>query len=163
MVKSSKAYCLNDQSLATLLLKPHAAVLKKLMKLRKCRTRKDVDALEVDQKQLKSLIEGISYQDPSGSQQLLRITDISLANLLQLTANRWHYLKRVLLRDRVISEREKKKQLLLAHAEEAGHPCALVGLKDLEAVRAAWHKAVKLNISRVSRFDFYEVSRSSSH
>ena len=38
-----------------------------------------------------------------------------------LNPKRWHYLKTVLLREKVIGKREKRKQMLLSQAKEATH------------------------------------------
>ena len=106
MCKTAQTYLkTTEENLASLVLKPHKAVLVKLLKLRKCKSRKEIDGLEVDREQLKSLLEGKQYQDRSGQQQLLRICDSSLSDFLGLTAKRWNYLKGVLLRDKVIGKR----------------------------------------------------------
>ena len=49
-----------------MLLKPHKKVLEKLLKLRKCKSRKEIDALEIERDQLQALLDGSTYLDRKG-------------------------------------------------------------------------------------------------
>ena len=60
--------------------------------------------------------------DELGQQVVVRILDFGLANLLQLTQKRWHYLKGVLLREKALTPRTKKLQLLESTAREVTDP-----------------------------------------
>ena len=64
MVKSAQTYLkTSDEQLASMLLKPHKKVLEKLLKLRKCKSRKEIDALEIERDQLQALLDGSTYLD----------------------------------------------------------------------------------------------------
>ena len=76
---------LDPQRIASRLLQPHAGLLAKLRKLSKCRTRKQVDALQVDRAQLQALLAGVAHRDRRGQQVVCRIRDCDLAKLLGLT------------------------------------------------------------------------------
>ena len=82
------------------LLLPHSEVLRKLKTLAKCRTRKQLDALNVDRAQLRALLDGLTQIDRHGHEVLMRVRDADFAVMFGISRQRWSYVKACLLNAR---------------------------------------------------------------
>jgi len=75
----------------------HIPTLRKLMQVKRCKTRSSLFALEIDPEFVKHLLapQEISHADVQYG--WYQIRDADLARQLGITPKRWHYVKRILL------------------------------------------------------------------
>mgnify|MGYP004356266655 CR=1 FL=1 len=85
-------------SLAESLLGPHRDTLRKLMHVRKCRTRKELLALNVDPAELLDFLDPpVPTQDLADARMRFTLRDVDVARTLGVTQRRWNYVKYLLL------------------------------------------------------------------
>jgi len=88
------------------------------MKLSRCRTVKQVDALEIDIPALKKLLDGSQVKMHDGSTAIVRVRDCDWAKTLRLTQAKWARLKRRFIKPPPPkTKRQIKKEKLLSTQE----------------------------------------------